>query len=165
MRERHKIDKPADDDFSIRSMAQGLEALTKITNALKFFLVAVASIALIVGGVGIMNIMLAAVQERTREIGLRKAVGAKNYHIIEQFLIETVMITFIGGIIGIVFGILISYLVAKIAQGMGYNWSFSISISSIILGCLVSIGIGLIFGISPATRAAKLDPIESLRYE
>jgi len=165
LRERHKIDKPADDDFSIRSMAQGLEALTKITNALKFFLVAVASIALIVGGVGIMNIMLAAVQERTREIGLRKAVGAKNYHIIEQFLIETVMITFIGGIIGIVFGILISYLVAKIAQGMGYNWSFSISISSIILGCLVSIGIGLIFGISPATRAAKLDPIESLRYE
>ncbi len=165
LRERHKLDRPEDDDFSVRSMAQGLEAITKITDALKFFLVAVASIALIVGGVGIMNIMLAAVQERTREIGLRKAVGAKNSHIVQQFLIETVMITFIGGLFGIVLGILISYIVAKVAQGMGYDWNFIVPISSIVLGCFVSIGIGLIFGISPARRASKLDPIEALRYE
>lgn len=165
LRERHKIDRPTDDDFSVRSMAQGLEALTKITNALKFFLVAVASIALVVGGVGIMNIMLAAVQERTREIGLRKAIGAKNSHIVQQFLIETVMITFIGGLIGIVLGILVSYVVSKIAQGMKYNWDFVVPISSIILGCVVSVGIGLVFGITPAKRASKLDPIEALRYE
>lgn len=165
LRERHKIDKPTDDDFSVRSMAQGLDALTKITDAIKFFLVAVASIALIVGGVGIMNIMLAAVQERTREIGLRKAVGAKNSYIVQQFLIETVMITFIGGIFGILLGILVSFIVAKVAQGMGYNWDFVIPISSIVLGCFVSISIGLIFGITPARRASKLDPIEALRYE
>ncbi len=165
LRERHKVDLPADDDFSVRSMAQGLEAITKITDALKFFLVAVASIALIVGGVGIMNIMLAAVQERTREIGLRKAVGAKNSHIVQQFLIETIMITFIGGLIGIILGILISFIVAKVAQSLGYNWTFVVPISSILLGCFVSIGIGLIFGIAPARRASRLDPIEALRYE
>lgn len=165
LRERHKIERPEDDDFSVRSMAQGLDAITKITNALKFFLAAVASIALLVGGVGIMNIMLAAVQERTREIGLRKALGAKNRHIVQQFLIESVAITFIGGIIGICLGILISYIVAKVAQGMGYNWDFAISISSIVVGCIVSVGIGLVFGIVPARRASELDPIEALRYE
>lgn len=165
LRERHKIDRPEDDDFSVRSMSQSLDAITKITNALKFFLAAVASIALLVGGVGIMNIMLAAVQERTREIGLRKALGAKNRHIVQQFLIESVAITFIGGIIGICLGILISYIVARVAQGMGYNWDFAISISAIILGCAVSIGIGLVFGITPARRASQLDPIEALRYE
>ena len=165
LRERHKIDKPADEDFNVRSMAQGVEAITKITDALKFFLVAVAAIALIVGGIGIMNIMLAAVQERTREIGLRKAVGAKNRHIVQQFLVETVMITFIGGAIGIGLGILISFVVAKVAQYLGYNWDFVISVGSIFLGCVVSIGVGLLFGITPARRAAQLDPIEALRYE
>jgi len=165
LRERHKIDKPADDDFNIRSMAQGLEAITQITNALKMFLVAVAGIALIVGGVGIMNIMLAAVQERTREIGLRKAVGAKNKHIITQFLVESTMITAIGGIIGIILGISISYIVARVAQSMGYSWDFVVSIPSIILGCVVSVGVGLVFGIVPARRASRLDPIEALRYE
>ena len=165
LRERHKIDKPADEDFNVRSMAQGVEEITKITDALKFFLVAVAAIALIVGGIGIMNIMLAAVQERTREIGLRKAVGAKNRHIVQQFLVETVMITFIGGAIGIGLGILISFVVAKVAQYVGYNWDFVISVGSIFLGCVVSIGVGLLFGITPARRAAQLDPIEALRYE
>jgi len=165
LRERHKIDKPENDDFNIRSMAQGLEAITQITNALKMFLAAVAGIALIVGGVGIMNIMLAAVQERTREIGLRKAVGAKNKHIIIQFLVESVMITVIGGMIGIILGIFISYIVARIAQSMGYSWDFAISIPSIFLGCVVSVGVGLVFGIVPARRASRLDPIEALRYE
>ncbi|MFA6485806.1 MAG: ABC transporter permease [Candidatus Magasanikbacteria bacterium] len=165
LRERHDIDNPTDDDFNVRSMAQGVEAITQITDALKFFLVAVAAIALIVGGIGIMNIMLAAVQERTREIGLRKAVGAKNRHIVEQFLVETVMITFVGGAIGIALGILISFIVAKVAQGMGYDWDFVISFGAILLGCGVSIGVGLLFGISPARQAAALDPIEALRYE
>ncbi|MDO8509972.1 MAG: ABC transporter permease, partial [bacterium] len=165
MRERHGIDNSNDDDFDVRSMAQGLEVITTITDALKFFLAAVASIALLVGGIGIMNIMLAAVQERTREIGLRKAVGAKNRHITEQFLLETVMITFLGGLIGIVLGVLISFAVSRVAINMGYKWDFSISLGSILLGCSVSIAIGLISGVLPARRASRLDPIEALRYE
>jgi len=142
-----------------------LEAITQITNALTMFLVAVAAIALVVGGVGIMNIMLAAVQERTREIGLRKAVGAKNKNIIVQFLIESIMITSLGGLVGIILGILVAYLAAQIAQGLGYDWNFVVSFPSIILGCFVSVGVGLIFGIVPARKASKLHPIEALRYE
>lgn len=165
LRDRHDIKPGETDDFSVRSMAQGLEAITSITNALKFFLAAIAGIALVVGGFGIMNIMLAAVQERTREIGLRKAVGAKKRHIILQFLVEAVAITFLGGIIGIILGVLISVLVAKVAQALGYNWDLVISVPSILLGCGVSVGIGLIFGIIPARRASKLDAIEALRYE
>lgn len=165
LRERHNIDKPENDDFTVRSMAQGLETLSNVTNALRLFLTFIAAIALIVGGIGIMNIMLAAVEERTREIGLRKALGAKNGAITAQFLIETSLITSIGGLIGVAIGILISFVVAKIIQGIGYDWDFIISIQSIIIGCLVSIGLGLLFGIAPARRASKLDPIEALRYE
>ncbi|MFH2018680.1 MAG: FtsX-like permease family protein, partial [bacterium] len=108
---------------------------------------------------------LAAVQERTREIGLRKALGAKNKHIVEQFLVETMMITFIAGIFGVIIGSLIAYIVANIARSMGYDWDLVITASSIIIGCVVSVGIGLLFGIIPARRASRLDPIEALRYE
>lgn len=165
LRELHDVDKPENDDFSVRSMAQGLEVFTNITNALKIFLTAVASIALVVGGIGIMNIMLAAVQERTREIGLRKAVGARKRQILLQFLTETVFITLLGGIIGIILGVIISMIIAKVAQSMGYDWDLVISIFSIILGATVSIIVGLIFGIIPARRASNLNPIEALRYE
>ncbi len=165
LRERHKITNPEEDDFSVRTTAQGLDALTNITNALKIFLSSVAAISLIVGGIGIMNIMLAAVQERTREIGLRKAVGATNRNIIFQFLIETVMITFLGAAMGILLGILISVAVGSVAQGKGYHWDIVISASSIIVACAVGVGIGLVFGIVPARRASKLSPIEALRYE
>lgn len=165
LRERHNIDDLEKDDFSVRSMAQGVDSILKITDALKIFLTAVAGISLVVGGIGIMNIMLAAVEERTREIGLRKAVGAKNKNIVTQFLVETVMVTFFGGLIGMFLGILISATVAKIATSMGYNWDLVISVWSILLSAGVSIGIGLLFGIIPARRAAGLNPIEALRYE
>jgi putative ABC transport system permease protein len=165
LRDRHNITNPENDDFDVRSMAQGLDTLSTITNALRLFLAAVASISLIVGGIGIMNIMLAAVQERTREIGLRKAVGAKSKHIITQFLVETCLITLLAGIIGIILGVGVSVLVAVVAQNMGYSWDLVISIPSIAMGCIVSVGIGLLFGILPAKKASQLDPIEALRYE
>ncbi len=165
LRVRHDIKPDESADFSVRSMSQGLDALTSITDALKFFLVAIASIALVVGGFGIMNIMLATVQERTREIGLRKAVGATSRQITFQFLIESVVITFVGGTIGIVLGVLISVIVAVVAQRMGYSWDLVITAGSIALGWGVSVGIGLVFGILPARRASTLNAIEALRYE
>lgn len=165
LRDRHNIGPGDTDDFSVRSMAQGVEAISSITDALKLFLVAIASIALVVGGFGIMNIMLATVQERTREIGLRKAVGARSIDIVLQFLVESTVITFLGGLIGIILGILISILVAKVANYLGYNWDLVISIFSIFLGAGVSVGIGLLFGIIPARKASKLNAIEALRYE
>jgi putative ABC transport system permease protein len=148
-----------------RTREIGLRKAANITNALKIFLSSVAAISLIVGGIGIMNIMLAAVQERTREIGLRKAVGATNRNIIVQFLIETVMITFLGAAVGIILGLIISFGAGKIAQSKGYHWDIVISASSIFIACMVGVGIGLIFGIVPARRASKLNPIEALRYE
>ncbi|MFA5062223.1 MAG: ABC transporter permease [Patescibacteria group bacterium] len=165
LRVEHNISNPANDDFTVRSSAQGLDAINTVTNALKFFLAAIAALSLVVGGVGIMNIMLAAVQERTREIGLRKAVGARSSQISLQFLVETMMVTFIGGVIGILLGILVSFGIAKVAQSMGYKWDLVVTYSSIILACGVSAGIGLIFGIIPARRASALNPIEALRYE
>ena len=165
LRELHNVDKPTNDDFSVRSMAQGLEVFTSITNALRLFLASIASIALLVGGIGIMNIMLAAVKERTREIGLRKAVGARSSNIMTQFLVETITITFFGGVIGIILGALISISVAAIASTLGYQWDLVISFSSILLATSVSVLVGLIFGLVPARRASRLNPIEALRYE
>jgi ABC-type antimicrobial peptide transport system permease subunit len=165
LRDRHDISNPENDDFSVRSMAQGLSVMTTVTNALKMFLTAIAAIALIVGGIGIMNIMLVTVQERTREIGLRKAVGAKNKDITIQFLVESSMMTFFGGAVGIVFGILISVAAAVLARSYGYYWETIITPSSILIACAVSISIGLVFGVIPAKKASKLDPIEALRYE
>jgi putative ABC transport system permease protein len=165
LRDKHNIDNPSEDDFSVRSTTQALETIGSITDALRFFLAAVAAISLIVGGFGIMNIMLATVQERTKEIGLRKAIGAKNSDITRQFLIEAVTITFISGVIGIISGALILFLISVVINALNYHWELIISPISIILGCLVSISIGLIFGIIPARRASMLNPIEALRYE
>lgn len=165
LRDRHNIDPGEADDFKVSSMAQGLEMLSNITNALRYFLVLIAGIALVVGGFGIMNIMLATIQERTREIGLRKAVGAKKNNILWQFLIETVFLTFSGGILGIIFGILLSYIIYCVAINYGLNWVFSIPFYSIILAIGFSTIVGLFFGIYPAKKAAQLDPIEALRKE
>ncbi|MFZ5365144.1 MAG: ABC transporter permease [Patescibacteria group bacterium] len=165
LREQHNIDDPTDDDFSVRSSAQALDIVTTITDALKFFLAAVGGLALVVGGIGIMNIMLIAVNERIREIGLRKAVGARNIHLITQFLVETVVITLVAGAIGIIIGTAFSGAVAAVANYLNYDWDFVVSLQSIALGLGVSSLIGLVFGLYPALKTSKIDPIEALRYE
>lgn len=167
LREQHDIDDKSgkDDDFTTRSTAEALDMITTITNALKYFLAAMGALSLLVGGIGIMNIMLVSVTERTREIGLRKAVGANNRNILYQFLTEAITITFLGGIIGIIGGVLISFLIAIIAKALDYKWEFSISLISILLGVGVSAAVGLIFGLYPARKASLLEPVEALRYE
>ena len=165
LRDRHNITNPDEDDFTVRSQTEAIGVLTTITNALAFFLAAIASISLIVGGIGIMNIMYVAVTERTSEIGLRKAVGATKRNVLTQFLVESILITFLGGLLGIIIGSIISGLVAFVANYLGYNWAFVVSPLSIIVGVVVSCAIGIIFGYFPAKRAADLDPIEALRYE
>lgn len=165
LRNRHRIDADMHDDFSVRTTAQALSILSNITNVLKYFLVSIAAISLLVGGVGIMNIMLIAVNQRIREIGLRKALGARNSQIIAQFIIESVTIAFIGGIIGIIFGIVATFFIYLIVVQLGYDWQFLITPSSIILAGSVTFLIGVIFGVYPALRAARVSPMEALRYE
>ena len=165
LRQRHDLAAGETDDFSVRSTQQAMSVLTQVTDALKFFLVAIAAISLLVGGIGIMNIMLVTVNERIREIGLRKAVGATRRNILSQFLVETIFISIFAGLIGISFGAIISSLVALVVNYLGYHWQFLVSLDSIILATGFSAGVGLIFGLYPAWRAAKLDPITALRYE
>ncbi len=167
LRERHGITDTSgkSDDFTVRNAVQALDMITDVTNALKYFLAAMAALSLIVGGIGIMNIMLISVTERTREVGLRKAIGANNSNILNQFLMETVVITLLGGIIGILLGIAVSFLISSGIQFFGYDWVFIISPLSIFLAIAVSTIIGLVFGLYPAIKASKLSPIEALRYE
>jgi putative ABC transport system permease protein len=167
LRERHNIadQTGANDDFTVRSMAQALDMITAITDALRYFLAAMAAMSLLVGGIGIMNIMLVSVTERTREIGLRKAIGANNFNIMSQFLIEAVIVTLTGGIIGIIGGALASYLISVVINFLGYDWDLILSPFSIILAVVVASAVGLVFGIYPARKASRLEPVEALRYE
>jgi ABC-type antimicrobial peptide transport system permease subunit len=165
LREQHNIKNSQDDDFSVRSTAQALSVLTTITDVLKYFLTSIAAISLVVGGVGIMNIMLVSVKQRIWEIGLRQAVGAKKGDIILQFLIESIFITFSGGVVGILLGGFISFLASLVIQGLGYEWQFTLPIQSVFLAVSIAVAIGLIFGMYPASKAGKVSPMEALRYE
>lgn len=157
---RHKITDTDNADFNVRSSTEMMEMASSVGNTLTMLLGSIAAISLIVGGIGIMNMMLTSVTERTREIGLRKAIGSKNRDISSQFLAESVMLTFFGGIIGIILGWLASYLVEKFA-----STTTAVTWQSIALAFGVSVVIGVVFGYYPARRAAKLNPIDALRYE
>lgn len=165
LRDRHDLDPDEESDFSVRSTAAALGILTQVTDVLSYFLLSIAALSLLVGGIGIMNSMLISVSQRVREIGLRKAVGARRFHILTQFLLESSVITLFGGIIGIIFGIGSTYLVALIIPRLGYDWTFIVPPVSLALGFFVSLAIGIIFGLYPAFRAARTSPMEALRYE
>jgi len=166
LRESHKIDNSEKDDFFVVSLSGAAEQIQTVIATLTAFLSSVVAIALVVGGVGVMNIMLVSVTERTREIGLRKAVGATEKEIKQQFLFEAILLTFIGGFIGIVLGGILSFLVALgLAQFVASNWSFSFPFSAILLGMGVTTLVGVIFGLYPAKKAAERSPIDALRYE
>jgi ABC-type antimicrobial peptide transport system permease subunit len=160
LRERHRLNDDEVNDFNIRDMTELSKTLSSTTRIMSLLLLAVACVSLVVGGVGIMNIMLVSVTERTREIGLRMAVGARSHHILRQFLVEAIVLCLLGGAVGILFGELISYLVHVFT-----TWAIATSIPAIMLAVIVSASVGVIFGFYPAWKASRLDPIEALRYE
>jgi putative ABC transport system permease protein len=160
LRERHKILPGVEDDFTVRNLTEVFAAQETSAQVMSILLGAIASVSLIVGGIGIMNIMLVSVTERTREIGLRQAVGAKTRDILLQFLVEAVTLSLLGGIIGILLGLTASLLISHFAQ-----WSTQVSFLSILLAFAFSALVGVFFGYYPARKAAFMDPIEALRYE
>jgi putative ABC transport system permease protein len=163
MRTRHETVEGAD-DFTVASQEATLEAATEVSDTLTIFLGGIAGISLMVGGIGIMNIMLTTVTERTHEIGLRKAVGAKRKDILLQFLVESTVLSLTGGLIGVAFGWGTARLLGQVQIG-GSSITPVVSLDSILLAALFSMVVGLFFGIYPATRAARLQPVEALRYE
>ncbi|MDQ0205032.1 ABC transporter permease [Pectinatus haikarae] len=160
LRQRHRIENPVNDDFQVRNLTSIMETMTSTTTMITMLLGSIAAISLIVGGIGIMNIMMVSVTERTREIGIRKALGATFNNVMMQFLIESIVVSVIGGLIGIVVGCASAMAISKFG---GFNTV--ITLEPILLSFFFSVGIGLFFGIYPARKAAKLDPIEALRYE
>lgn len=166
LRNNHNITNPDKDDFNVETQADLASRIGIVTSILTLFLIAVAAVSLIVGGIGIMNIMLVSVTERTKEIGLRKAIGAKNKDILTQFLVEAIVLTSIGGVVGIILGSAFSFGASlALSKFASLNWTFVFPISSAIIGLLVSATIGIVFGLYPARQAARKNPIEALRYE
>ncbi len=160
LREEHGLAAADEDDFSILDQAQLLETATSIAGTLALLLGGIASISLLVGGIGIMNIMLVSVRERTREIGIRKAVGARSRDILAQFLIEALTLSVLGGMIGIVVGLAVSAFIGQLA-----GWGFAFSPTIVAVALLFSLVVGVVFGVWPARQAARLDPISALRWE
>jgi putative ABC transport system permease protein len=166
LRNSHNITDPDKDDFFIETQAQAIEMVGTIMNVLTMFLTAVAAISLLVGGVGIMNIMLVSVTERTKEIGLRKALGATENDILTQFIVEAIILTATGGIVGILLGTSLSFLISVVlTKALGVGWLFAFPVQAALLGIGVAAFVGFVFGIYPAMRAARLHPVDALRYE
>ena len=160
LRQRHRIRANQDNDFSVRNLTEAFSAAEQSARVMSILLGAIASISLLVGGIGIMNIMLVSVTERTREIGIRMAVGARGQDILWQFLVEALVLSLIGGIIGIILGVGASRLISDI-----FNWPTLVSPQALILSFSFAGGVGIFFGFYPARKAAQMDPIEALRYE
>jgi putative ABC transport system permease protein len=160
LRQRHHIGPGKDDDFTVRNQQEIADAATATSRVMTILLAAIASVSLLVGGIGIMNIMLVSVTERTREIGIRMAVGARGRDVLLQFLTEAVTLSVIGGVIGIGLGIGISKLLSA-----KMNWPTLTSPSSIVIAFFFSAAVGIFFGFYPARKASQLDPIDALRYE
>jgi len=160
LRQRHRIRANQDNDFSVRNLTEAMSAAEESAKVMSILLGAIASISLLVGGIGIMNIMLVSVTERTREIGIRMAVGARGRDILWQFLVEALVLSLIGGIIGIVLGVGASQLISQM-----FKWPTLISINALLLSFSFAGGVGIFFGFYPARKAAQMDPIEALRYE
>jgi putative ABC transport system permease protein len=160
LRERHRLTPGADDDFMIRTQAEMATMLTSTTNTMTYLLAGIAAVSLVVGGIGIMNIMLVSVTERTREIGLRLSVGAQDLDVLTQFLVEAIVLSLAGGALGIAVGFAVSAGVSRIMQ-----WTTVVTSQSVLLSFGVAAATGVFFGLYPARKAAALDPIEALRYE
>ncbi|MGZ9276284.1 MAG: ABC transporter permease [Candidatus Limnocylindrales bacterium] len=160
LRDRHELAATDDADFDIFDQTQLLDAASSISGTLTLLLGGIASISLVVGGIGIMNIMLVSVRERTREIGIRKAIGARGRDILAQFLVEALTLSLLGGLIGIAVGLGVSALIGQIA-----GWGFAFNPSTVVAAVLFSLLVGVVFGVWPARQAARLDPINALRYE
>jgi putative ABC transport system permease protein len=165
MRRNHSITNPLKDDFEVQSQAQALDTFNTIFDGITYLLIAIAAISLVVGGVGIMNIMYVVVTERTGEIGLKKALGARESDIRNEFLTEAILVTVFGGVVGIITGAILGFLVSVIAQSQNLDWTFSVPVYAIVIAFGVSGAIGIFFGVFPALSASKMDPIEALRYE
>jgi putative ABC transport system permease protein len=160
LRQRHRLQPGAEDDFSLRNLAEVMAAQEASSRVLALLLAAVASVSLVVGGIGIMNIMLVSVTERTREIGLRMAVGARTRDILGQFLVEAVTLSLIGGLAGVLLGVGGALLVAQFA-----GWQILLSGNAVALAVAFAFAIGVFFGFYPARKAARLNPVEALRFE
>ena len=166
LRHRHNIEEEGKDDFSVRSMSQMLEILNSVTGAIQSFLILVVAISLVVGGIGITNVILSSVSNRIKEIGLRKAVGAKDSDILMQFLIESGLLSLMGGVVGIILGISVGYLVSYLIRHFtGFEWYFLISSWQIFGAVFIAVLVGVLAGVYPAYKASKLDPIDALHYE
>jgi putative ABC transport system permease protein len=166
IRELHNIDNPENDDFFVGTPSELTATVSTITGVLTSFLASVAAISLLVGGIGIMNIMLVSVAERTREIGLRKALGATRKNILSQFLLEATVITLTGGLIGILTGVMLAYIASVVLTNiLDVEWAFLVPINGALLGLFVSVFVGIVFGIYPAMLASKKSPLEALKYE
>lgn len=165
MRRNHNISNPDKEDFQVTTQEQNMETFNTIFKGITYLLIAIAAISLIVGGVGIMNIMYVVVTERTAEIGLKKALGATQKNILHEFLIESVLVTLVGGAVGIILGAFLGWVVSVVANSANMDWTFSVPFYSIVLAFGVSAAIGIGFGVLPARAASKLDPVEAMRYE